>query len=54
MPKCNDSIKCTVTSCVHLNDREYFCTLDQVSIGSRRSRDCHSILDVNCESFEEK
>lgn len=53
MDKANKSIRCTVTSCTNHCDRENYCKLDSIQVGTH---ECNPMMDqcTDCQSFVKK
>ncbi len=50
---CNKSIACTVTSCANHNQKENYCTLNTVNVGTHETDPCQCQC-VDCMSFKKK
>lgn len=51
--KLNYSIGCTVNQCKHHYNREDYCTLDRIQVGTHESNP--TVIEcTDCESFEKK
>ncbi len=51
--KCNRSIECTVNECRYHSNRENYCTLDKILVGTHEA---NPTMDqcTDCKSFDRK
>ncbi len=49
--KCNKSIGCTVTQCVHHANSENYCTLDKIAVGTHEANPT-MVECTDCNSFK--
>lgn len=50
---CNTSIGCTVTQCQHHAQKENYCTLDKISVGTHEANPT-MVECTDCNSFKAK
>jgi len=51
----NQRIKCNVINCIHNNDIEYLCTLNEIDVSCTCNKEkCKDKLETICNSFDER